>query len=367
MRQNLSATARKLRLEFALRARPAARADRLASNILALAGPLGRGMRAATNRRSVRRETDWIARWQIDSEHFFDLMSLYPALQRAFFIHIPKCGGTSIRQQLVTAYRMAPIPVPTAGATRQSIECMTAACGQAYNHASDVREPADLRGDYLRAFAAYMVTVKPRRMFVLGHQRARELQTLYRQGTDLLFSTVRPPADILRSLVKYRVDHTVNSPRRQDSMELLEAMQLDHAAFVDLVNLNPRAATEGILSINPPSPASYLSMDERTDHERVWNGIRECTIYIAHVAEQECMLGKLFGEAPDAPPKNTSDGLDGLADTFSRALRDDWIEPFVEPDSVALYQRLQSSGIIGFWQNGGTLDEYRQLLGAATR
>ncbi len=365
MRQNLSATVRKLRRDTALRARPAARAGRLAANMLALAGPSCTRLHAATIRRLVEQEADWIARWNIDTRHYFDLMSLYPALQRAFFIHIPKCGGTSIRQRLVTGYGMAPVPVPTVGATRQSIEYMNAVIEEICDCVACDRESPDLREQYLRSFAAYMVAANPKRIFVLGHQRARELHSLYRQGRDLLFSTVRPPMDILRSMVNYRVDHILNNPQRQDSLELLEAMQLNRDTFAQLVDANPRSVVERLLSIKPLSLVSYLAMDERMSYEVVWQGIRERTVYIAHVSEQDSMLASLFGEAPVAGHRNTSEGRQGLAEAFSSNLRDDWLDSFVESDSIALYERLQSSGIIGFWRDGGSVEEYRQLLGAA--
>jgi hypothetical protein len=331
---------------------------------LALAGPRFEDRLADTVRRLADEELNWIRHWDIAPNHFFDLMTLYPALQRVFFIHIPKCGGTSVRQQLVEGYGVAPVPVPTVGALRQSIEFMDGS-GQQHlpvgNHAG-TNATDMLRDDYLRRFAAFLVSATPKRMFVLGHQRARELTPLYRPGSDLIFTTVRPPLDILRSMVTYRVDHVLKSPRRPDSIELLDAMRLDRHAFAALVSSNPRSATERILEIKPPSLVSYLAMDDQTGHEQVWQGIRERPVFIAHVSEQDSMLAGLFGKALPALQRNTSENRAGLAEEYSAVLQDDWIEPFVEPDSTRLYQRLLASGIIGFWKSGGTVSEYRKLL-----
>lgn len=362
MLQNLPATARRLRTALALRARPRARAGRLAAGLLALAGPALGGLRDATTRRLVQQEREWIERWHIDARHLYDLMSLYPALPRAFFIHIPKCGGTSIRQQLVAGHGMAPIPVPSTGAMRQSLEYMTSS-GR-YPPGCLPAAEEDLRSQFLDAFAAYRVAARPTRLFVLGHQRAREIRPLYRPGRDIVFSTVRPPVALLRSMVTYRVDHILRKPERPDSQELLAALQLDRDAFAGLVNADPRAATRRILATGSPSLASYLAPGERTDLESVWRGLAEHPVYVADVAEQDLLLAALFGQAPAAAQRNTSQGRTGLPGEFAAALQDEWLEPFVEPDSAALYRRLQSSGIIGFWRRGGTPGEYRQLLAA---
>ena len=139
-------------------------------------------------------------------------------------------------------------------------------------------------------------------------------------------------------------------------------MQLDYREFAELAASQPRELTERILTIKPPSLVSFLAMDRNTDHESVWQGIKDQTVFIAHMSEQNQMLGSLFGKQPNTHPRNTSDNRQPVAAKFSAALQNSWIEPFVDPDSTQLYQRLESTGIIGFWQKGGTVSQYRRLL-----
>ena len=132
--------------------------------------------------------------------------------------------------------------------------------------------------------------------------------------------------------------------------------------FSNLVASQPRELTERILKTKPPSLAAFLAMDQHTDHESVWRGIREHNVFIAHMSEQSQMLEGLFGKEISAYPKNTSDNQQGLTAKFYATMQKSWVEPFVEPDSALLYQRLESSGIIGFWRKGGTANQYRELL-----
>lgn len=367
MLQQFRSFAKQLRVQFALQVRPSAILGRSIARTLALFGVRFQQTYYAWTDRLVENELAWISRWDMDKTHLFDLMSLYPAMQRVFFIHIPKCGGTSIRQILVTHYGVAPVPVPATGAIKQSIEFMSRSAPRrslqgAYLEKCTREQESPLRDKYLKVFVSYLITAHPDRLFILGHKRARELQPLYRQGTDLIFTTVRAPVEILRSMVLYRVSHTLKNPRRPDSLELLAALQLDFPAFTDLVTLNPQELVGRILEIKPPSLASYLAMDSRTEHDLVWQGIKERSVYIAHVTEQSQMLTALFGRQHDALKVNASESPEGVFTDFSAAIQDSWIEPLVDVDSAALYQRLQAAGIIGFWKNGGTAAEYRDLL-----
>ena len=178
-------------------------------------------------------------------------------------------------------------------------------------------------------------------------------------------TTVRPPLDILRSMVIYRIDHTLKNPQRFDSLELLEALQLRHTDLKALVSADPRTATERILALTPLSLASYLALDDSTDHEAIWNGIQTLPLYIAHVSELDHMLATLFGGSRITIKKNSSEGRAGLTANFAAALRDEWLAPFIDSDSAQLYQRIDSSGIIGFWQKGGTIADYQRLLAIA--
>ena len=317
--------------------------------------------------RVVQRELRWINQCEVD-DNLFDLMSLYPGMRRVFFIHIPKCGGTSIRQSLVDDYKCAPVPHQGLGAIGQSIDYLTNSAprksleGQFLKNYASQRLPEEVHQQYLRLFAGYIVTRRPKKMFVLGHKLAKDLKPLYRKRKDIFFTTVRAPSEILRSMVAYRVDHTLKNKNRPDSIELLKNMEMNHLEFSELVSSRPQALTERILGVKPPSLVAFLSMSQNRDHEHVWQGIRQNNVFIAHMSEQEQMLGKLFGERPRTHPKNTSSSQSELAVQFSAVLQNSWVEPFIDPDSSQLYQRLESSGIIGFWQKGGTVNQYRELL-----
>lgn len=367
MFQNLLTYARRLRLDLAIRARPMAFIGKLYSRLLAGLGPHFTQQYFNANGLAVEKELRWINQWGVE-DNLFDLMALYPSLQRVFFIHIPKCGGTSIRQALVDEYGCAPVPLPGTGAIKQSIHYLTNSApreslqGQFMRQYASQGKSQELRQQYIRLFTSYCITLPPKHLFILGHKLGRDLKPFYRDSKDLFFTTVRAPTEILRSMVAYRVSHTLRNQNRPDSVELLEATQLDHREFSDLVTSQPRELTERILSVKPPSLVAFLALGNHTDHESVWQGIKEQTIFIAHMSEQSQMLGRLFGKQPNTPPKNTSDNQQTLAAQFSATLENSWVEPFVDSDSSLLYQRLELTGIIGFWRKGGTIHQYRELL-----
>ncbi len=318
--------------------------------------------------RSVREDALRLISELEDKEDFNGLLSLYPDLQRILYIHIPKCGGTAIRRALVQQIRCAPIPEATEQAMKQAIAYMgntprLSQPRQLLKQLTGEVESETLPRQYLKVFAGYQLTQTPQKVFFLAHKTARELLPDYRAGKDLLFTTVREPTEILRSLVAYRVFHTIKDCLQPDSMELLNSLNLNIDTFIELAENQPRKLTELILRTNtPPTLAAFLSCDGKTDCDSVWSGIRNHTIFIAHKNEQAQMLEQLFGRQIKNVRDNTSDGRIGLAADFMAAIEDSWITPFLYPGSVKLYQKLESSGIIGFWEMGGTLAEYQDLL-----
>jgi hypothetical protein len=302
------------------------------------------------------------------TDDFDGLVALYPQLQRILFIHIPKCGGTAIRRVLVQQNRCAPIPEASQQAMTQAIAYMTNTprlpqARQLLQQLGKGDDAATLPQRYLRVLAAYHMSQSPGKVFFLAHKQLRDLLPAYREGKDVLLTTVRAPAEILRSLVAYRVYHTVEDALAPHSQELLKSLQLDIETFRELAEQQPRQLTELILRANtPPSLSEFLSCDGKTDCEAIWSGIKRHTIYISHKNEQIQMQEQLFGKRLKQLRENVSEERRGLAADFMAALDDSWIEPFLDRESVALYQKLESSGIIGFWQVGGTTAEYQELL-----
>lgn len=359
---------RKFKSEVVTRVRPLVFLRKLLTNILGNAGPRFAPAYLDSSRIFAESELRWINRRGIGETDFYSLMSLYPTLQRVFFIHIPKCGGTSVRKTLVDEGNCVPVPVPASDAIKQSIEYMTSSAPPKslkwlfLDACAKERDSDNLRQRFLRIFAGYRIVHSPKRVFILGHKRAKELMPYFRDGTDLLFTTVREPAEILMSVAAYRVSHTLKNEYRQDSIRLLESLQLNLQEFTELVRTQPRHLTELILEKNPPSLVGYLSMDNRIDHESVWRSLRDKTVFISHMSEQAQMLCQLFGGQPSLHRKNTSENRPGLAADFTAAVHRSWTEPFVDPNSAILYERMEAAGIIGFWQSGGTLRQYRDLL-----
>ena len=348
--------------------RPLAYCKRLISKTLANSGSRLAPIYLRISGNLVESELRWINQRSVGENDFRELMSIYPALQRILFIHIPKCGGTSIRKTLIQEYGCAPIPLRDVGTISQSIEYMMGSLppkssqGQLLAACAKERKSENLRQRFMRVFLGYGLAHSSKKVFMLGHKRARELTSFRRNSNDITLATVRSPADILKSLASYRVSHTLKNAQRTDSIKLLESLQLDLQGFTELVSTQPRHLTERILEKESPSLANYLAVDRHTDHASVWGGIRDQTIFIAHMSEQAQMLGKLFGKQNNQYRMNTSDNRQGLAAEFSGRIQKSWTESFVDADSIKLYQRLESSGVIGFWKNGGTIDEYRELL-----
>ena len=368
MRQALKTIKEKADFYATYRIRPLADLEKAFVRVLGKLGPMARRFYVYCIERQIRSELQWINTKNINENNYHDLMSVYPALKRVFFVHIPKCGGTSIRQNLVESYGVAPIPLASSGTIQQSIQFMVSS---AYRRGilKDIgsRDEAHQRersqkSTYLRVFIAFMVATNPRYLFILGHQRAKELAPLYRGAPDLIFSTIREPVAMLRSLVNYRVFHTLANQNRQDSKELLNTFDCTFDEFNILLESEPKVLVSKILSANQASLASYLALDENTDPDTVWSGICNHDIYIAHISEQDELQKALFGKQPRALHKNATDTTVDFIKSFNDCLQDEWIKPHVDKDSAELYNRFVESGIIGFWKNGGSPESYRRLL-----
>ena len=345
-------------------------AGTLLSRALARPGRLLEPAYLAAAEALVNREVARIRQTDIGRAGYFGLMSLYPELQRTFFIHIPKCGGTSIRQSLVDEYCCAPVPLPGEGATRQAIDYMVQSVPpdtprRQLLYACAGHHEQDLAQRFLSTLTGYRLARSPGKIFILGHKFAREMAPFHRQDRDFFFATVRHPAEALKSMVAYRVSHTLANRNRVDSIEFLESLQLEYPRFEELVANDPEELTRLALNTKTPSLAAFLAMDDRTDCESVWSGLRERAVFIAHMSEQSAMLEQLFGGRPKKRHKNSSGRRQGLAADFSAALQDDWIEPHVDPDSRLLYERLECAGVIRFWKNGGTKSQYSELVKAS--
>ena len=370
MLRNLKTTKEKAYLYATLRVRPLAYLGKVFANILRKLGPAARRLYVYSIERQISSEVRWVTRKSIDKNDYLELMALYPGVKRVFFVHIPKCGGTSIRQNLVESYGVAPIPLGSPGTIRQSVQFMLSSAYRRGNlkdlgSRDDVQKRnTSQRSTYIRVLAAFMAATNPRYLFILGHQRARQLVPLYRGAPDLIFTTVREPIAMLRSLVNYRVLHTLANKDRRDSKELLNTLNCTFDEFNVLIRSEPRLLVSKILSANNASLASYLALDESTDLDTVWSGICHHDIYIAHISEQDELQKALFGKSPRALHKNATPTTSDFMESFNADLKDEWIRPHVDSDSAKLYQRFVDSGIIGFWKNGGSLERYRHLLRA---
>jgi len=336
--------------------------------VLGEAGQRGVETYLEMSRRLTDREGARVAARGVGQADYYELFSLYPELQRVLFIHIPKCGGTSVRRMLVREGRCAPIPTPEGGAIGQATNYMVFSAARRtvqrrfLNHCVNEEEASSPRQRYLKVFTGYYVTQRPKRIFILGHMNARQLLPHFRRHRDQFFATVRAPADILKSLVAYRVTQTLADNHHPDSVALLGTLGVDIQQFSELVHSQPRHLAERILEKQSPLLTTSLAFGEDVGYEAVWAGIRERNVFLAHLSEQSLMVGRLLGCEPGEYRENASVDRTGLAAEFSAAVRKDWAEPFVDADSRMLYERLESVGIIGFWRNGGTVREYTDLL-----
>jgi hypothetical protein len=319
-------------------------------------------------KRAIEQEALQMQQRGIGTTDYFGLMDLQPESQRVFFIHIPKCGGTSIRKILVLHNRCAPVPLPGSGPVDQSIAYMAHSCpartpqGKLLRSylAEDAAEDRQQR--FLRVYAGYQLLQSPRRMFILGHKQARELVPYYRPDKDLFFTTVRDPAEILKSMVAYRVSHTLANDKRPDSVNLLKYLKMDIDSFTDAVKTQPRTLAERILRQDAPCMAAFLSFDRKSTRASVVKNLKAYSVFIAHMSEQSQMLSALFGEQPTQPHENSSHTRQGLAAEFTAMVPMEWTSPFVDKESQEIYRLLQQSGVIGYWEQGGTRAGYLELL-----
>lgn len=316
--------------------------------------------------RAARSELAHILSQQEQNSSYGFLFDCMAHLDRVLFIHIPKCGGTSLEKSLVTDVNCVPVPQDSVPYYRLENFFMASAVlpesfeQQFLQKFVGSADPNDVRDRYFRMQAAYKVACQPSRIFAIGHKSLRDLAPLSRGERDIFMTTVRAPADILKSLVGYRVFRIFEGG--EIASRLLQKLQLDTARFETLVESDPEYLTNLILGAEAPSLCQMLQFDVPGDGESVWCGIKPNKVFIAHMSEQQQMLQQIFGTPIQNRVENTSSKWTGIGSDFKAVVEDAWLRPFINPEDAYLYDCMTNAGIFGFWRDGETPQECSTLL-----
>jgi hypothetical protein len=74
------------------------------------------------------------------------------------------------------------------------------------------------------------------------------------------------------------------------------------------------------------------------------------------------MLRQAFDVDVPERKENASVQREGPGADFGQCIEDAWLAPFVAREDLALYERFETAGLLGFWRAGGTVGEYRERL-----